>query len=132
VGGEFDAVVFRRIVRSREVNGTGSLERANRVSDGRRGRGVGDDDGRNNGAGEDAGRFGDKALAKKARVTTDENAMGLRLGLDVCGNACDGEANVGQRKFVGNDGPPSGGAEFNDGTHRCSPQAVGASAKSMK
>ena len=53
-----------------------------------------------------------KAFAQEARIAADQHAMWLGLGLDVCGNAGHGEADVGHRKFVGNNGAPSGGAEF--------------------
>ena len=117
MGGELDAVVLGRIVRGGEVDGAGGFEGADGIGDGRGGRGVGNDDGRDAGAGENVGGFGDEALAEEARIAADEHAVRLGLGLDVGGNAGHGEPDVGHGEFIGNNGPPTGGAKFNYGTH---------------
>ena len=72
---------------------------------------------RNVGPGKDLRRLGYKVLAQEARISANQDTVRLRLRFHASGNARDSEANVGQRKFVGNDGPPTGGAEFNYRTH---------------
>ncbi len=118
VGGELDAVVLGRIVRGGEVDGAGGLEGAHGIGDGRGGRGIGNHDGSDAGAGKDSGGDVDEGFAEEARIAADQDAVRLGLRLYVGGNAGDGEADVGHGKFVGHNGPPAGGAKFDHGTHR--------------
>ena len=64
-----------------------------------------------------AGGFGDEALAEEARIAADEHAVGLGLGLDVGGDAGDGQADVGYGEFIGNNCAPTGGAKFDCCAH---------------
>jgi hypothetical protein len=79
--------------------------------------GVGDDNGRDSGGGENAGGFVDEGFAEEAGIAADENAVGLGLSFDVSGDAGDGAADVGDGEFVGDDGAPAGSTELDGGCH---------------
>ena len=132
--GVLDAVVLRRIVRGREVDGSGGLERAHGVSDGGRGRGLGNHDGRDARRGEHARRLGDEALAEKPRIAPHQDpgspgsglcflgwqhAVRRREGLYIGGNSRHRQPNIGRRKLVGHNRPPSRGAKLDRCRHRC-------------
>ncbi len=98
--------------------GPGGLEGADGVGDGRSGRGVGDHDGRDAGRGEHARGLGGEALAEEAGIASHEHAMGSGEGLDILGNACNRQADVGHGEFVGHNGPPSRSAKLDCCGHR--------------
>ena len=120
-GRELDAVIFRGIMRSGEVDRPAGLMGYHCIGDCWRRRGFGNHYRRHSMRSEHRRSLGDKRLSQKSRIAAHQHRVRARLARDKLRNTGHRAADVVKGEFLGNNRAPSRRSELNPSGHSILP-----------